>query len=108
MASSVMASSVSGREREEVRGESLRGSLTVGFGLGWLLEGEGDWRDEWEWPRGAPNEKCAKGSSSSSSSVGESVRGALVGVEVDGLRGEERRGVVDVESVEGEGEVNDD
>jgi len=52
---------------------------------------------EWEWPRGAPNEKCAKGSSSSSSSTG-SVRGALVGVDVDELRGEETRGVADVES----------
>lgn len=47
MSSSV---SVSGREREE-RGASLRGSLTVGFRPGWLLEVDGggrDWRDEWE------------------------------------------------------------
>ena len=40
-----------------------------------------------------------KSSSPSSSSTGESVRGALVGVEVDGLRGDETCGVEDVESV---------
>ena len=42
---------------------------------------------------------CANDSLSSSSSVGESVRGILVGVDVDGLRREETREVVDVKSV---------
>lgn len=64
--------------------------------------------DKCEWPRGDPNEKCIEDSSSPWSSTEEIVEGALVGVNVDELRGEETRGVVDVKSVWGEGEVNED
>ena len=43
--------------------------------------------------------ESAKDSWSSSSSVEECVRSVLVGVDVDGLRREETRGVVNVKSV---------